>query len=182
MRPTVSANFARRLYRRHHGADICPSYLSWRTVNAADGRPLAVLGYRAAADGPLFLESYLAGPIETVAAERLGMDVGRGDIVEIGCLAALPSPALVRLWHGSATALGDRFSVAVATLTAPLRRGFARVGLPIVPIAPATRGQLAGKRENWGRYYDQDPVVCVGIIADGALALSRYAARLDAHA
>ena len=137
MRPAVSAEFAQRLYRRHHGAQICPSYLNWRTVNAPDGRPLAVLGYRAAEDGPLFLEDYLDGPIEVAAAERLAVDVNRSDIVEIGCLAALPSPALVRLWHGSATALGGQFSVAVATLTAPLRQAFSRVGLPLAPIAPA---------------------------------------------
>ena len=182
MRPSVSAEFAKRLYRRHHGARICPNYLNWRTVNAADGKPLAVLGYRAAADGPLFLESYIDEPIEIVAANRLGVDVTRDEIVEIGCLAALPSPALVRLWYGSATALGDRFSVAVATLTSPLRRAFERVGLPLAPVAQARRGDLPLNGDTWGRYYDQDPVVCVGIIADGASALSRYAARLERRA
>ena len=182
MRPSVSAEFAKRLYRRHYGARICPSYLNWRTVNAAGGIPLAVLGYRAAGDGPLFLETYLDEPIETAATRHLGVGVSRDDIVEIGCLAALPSPALVRLWHGSATVLGDRFSVAVATLTAPLRQSFARVGLPLVPVAPARRDHASATQENWGRYFDQDPMVCVGIIADGASALSRYAARLERRA
>lgn len=113
------------------------------------------------------------------ATEVLGAKIGRNQIVEIERLAALPSPALIRLWLGSALMLGDRFSVAVATLTTPLRKNFARVGLPLVPIASANRGSMPNHHENRGRYYDHDPVVCVGSIADGARALSRYADRLE---
>src|SRR6187402_194533 len=102
MRQTVSREFAQRLYQRHLRAQLKPTYLTWRSINAADGRPLAVLGYRSAEGGPLFLESYLDRPVEQAVSAAFGMDLTRADIVEIGCLAALPSAALVRLWHGSA--------------------------------------------------------------------------------
>jgi hypothetical protein len=182
MRESLPQDFARNLFHRHHRAAINPRYLNWQSINAPDGRPLAVLGYRGAGDGPLFLEAYLDRPIEHLLPERLGMAVERGRIVEIGCLAATPSAALIRLWHETAGILGEDYAVAVATLTEPLRRSFARVGLPLVPITVASRARVAATAEVWGSYYHQAPWVCAGVIADGAQALSRYAGRLEREA
>ena len=181
MRQTLSREFAQRLYEQHHCAKINPSFLQWRSINAPDGKPLAVLGYRYATDGPLFLESYLDQPIEELLLDSLGRSIAREEIVEIGCLAAVPSAALIRLWHETAELLGKDHAVAVATLTEPLRRGFARVGLPLVQIAPASADRVGGGAEDWGRYYHQAPWVCAGLIAEGADALARYAERMEAR-
>jgi hypothetical protein len=179
MREILPREFAKRLFENHHCAKINPRYLQWRSINAPDGKPLAVLGYRSAGDGPLFLESYLDRPIEQIVPERLGITVARHQIVEIGCLAAIPSAAQVRLWRETAELLGEHHAVAVATLTEPLQRSFARIGLPLVPIAAASSDRVAASEEDWGSYYNQVPWVCAGIIAEGATALSRYAGRLE---
>jgi hypothetical protein len=178
MEPSVSRQFVSRIFRERLRATVKPSYLTWQSINAPDGRPLAVLGFRSAGHGPLFLESYLDAPIEDVLAERFGIAVDRDDVVEIGCLAAMPSPALVRLWHESASRLSAQHSIAVATLTEPLRSAFNRVGLPFDEIAPARRGQAPRNGERWGGYYGLNPVVCAGRIGPGLAALSHYAGRL----
>jgi len=179
MKPSVSREFASRLFRQRLNASVKPSYLTWHSVNAADGRPLAVLGYRGAAHGPLFLEAYLDRPIEAVVSEQLGVEFDRARIVEIGCLAALPSAALVRLWHGSAMQLVAQFDIAVATLTQPLRLAFDRVGLPFTEVAPARRDRAPRTNERWGAYYDLDPVVCAGRIGVGLETLARYVSRTE---
>lgn len=178
MRSSVSRQFVSRIFRERLRADVKPSYLTWQSINAPDGHPLAVLGLRSAAHGPLFLEAYLDAPIEAVLSERFGMAVDRSEVVEIGCLAAMPSAALVRLWHRSASQLSAQYSVAVATLTEPLRSAFNRVGLPFEEIAPAQRHQAPRNGERWGDYYDLNPIVCAGRIGTGLAALSHYSERL----
>lgn len=178
MRQSNARDFVKELFKHHHDARINPRYLQWRSINAPDGKPLAVLGYRGAADGPLYLESYIQQPIERLLEDRLGVALARAQIVEIGCLAATPSAALIRLWLESAKVLGKDFAVAVATLTEPLRKAFARVGLPFSTLAPASRERLRDDDDDWGRYYDQEPWICAGVIADGEDALARYAPRL----
>ncbi len=178
MLESQARNFAKERFEHHHHAQIKPHYPNWQSVNASNGEPLAVLGYRSALDGPLFLESYVREPIEQILSNRFGRQIDRAAIVEIGCFAATPSPALLRLWHDAATLLGKDFSVAVATLTTPLRDYFARVGLPLIAIHKATRARVCESDEHWGRYYDENPWVCAGIIADGEAALARYVERL----
>lgn len=170
--------FAKELFKQHHDAQINPQYSQWHSISAESGEPLAVLGYRGAADGPLFLESYVSQPIEQILSARFGRFFERREIVEIGCFAANPSPALIRLWLDAAKLLGGGYTVAVATLTAPLREYFARVGLPLIAIQRASQSRLCDADESWGRYYEQNPWVCAGMIADGAHALARYAERL----
>lgn len=182
MRQTAVQDFARRLYRRHHGAEISPTYLSWRTIKGADDRLLAVLGYRSAGEGHLFLERYLDEAIEDRVFAAIGTRVPRDRIVEIGCLAALPSSALPRLWELTAVALSKPFDVAVATLTAPLRAQFRRIGLPVVQLEAADQAKAGTTANDWGRYYAARPVVCVGRIADGTAALTAFSARMGKRA
>ncbi len=178
MRQALVQDFARRLYRRHHGAEISPTYLSWRTINGIDDRLLAVLGYRSAGEGPLFLERYLDRAIEDRVSAAIGTRVLRERIVEIGCLAALPSGALPKLWELTAVALSEPFDVAVATLTAPLRTQFRRIGLPVVELEAADQTKAGATADDWGRYYAARPVVCMGRIAEGAAALEAFNARI----
>lgn len=180
MRQSFSREFAKCLFERHYDAKISPPYLHWHSINAPTGGPLAVLGYRAAGDGPLFLECYLDKPVEDLVSTWLGTACERNRIVEIGCLAAVSSTALVRLWRETADLLGERYTVAVATLTSRLRENFTRVGLPFTCLAPAREERLSRSVEDWGSYYREEPLVCAGLIAEGVDALSRYTDRTGA--
>jgi len=157
-----------------HSATPCLDYPYWKAVATPGAQPAAALGYRDAALGPLFLEAYLAAPVEEIISRALGCDVERSMIVEIGCLAALPSPALVKLWCETAQALSTTHRVAVATLTRPLRAMLVRVGLPLVWLADAHPELLGTGAADWGTYYDLDPVIYAGDISQGAEALARF--------
>lgn len=158
-----------RKYRDAFGATLTPSFSSYLGCRSG-----AALGYCRAGDTPLFLEAYLDCPVEELVAAALGRAVERGQIVEIGNFAADNAMAMVELWGDAANDLGGSGEVAVATLTAPLRRMFARIGVPIVELAPARCDRLGEKGGEWGSYYDQDPRVCAGIIADGQHAIAAF--------
>ena len=159
-------------YSAVHGAQPSIDYPDYCTIVEPDG-PLAALGYRRAADGPLFLESYLDVPVEAVLARRLGRRVDRSTVVEIGDHASARPQATLRLWAKAAELLAEEAELAVAVLTAPLRRMFGRVGVPVVEIAPALPEQV-GSPTAWGRYYLSDPIVCVGEIEAGRGALEAW--------
>jgi hypothetical protein len=163
--PVLYAFIADR-FAEHHKASPCLDYQRWHSVHGATAPPLATLGTRGADEGPLFLEVYLDRPVEQVLSLAYDRPIDRAQVVEIGCLAALPSPALLTLWCETAAALADRHQVAVATLTRPLRQMFARIGLPFVQLAPADAASLGeDAAREWGSYYQLDPVVCAGWIA-----------------
>ena len=169
----VSDRFHARLSARPD-----PHFASWRAVSIADGALGATLGYRGATEEQLFLEAYLDAPIEAVASQALRREVGRARIVEIGCLAAISPPALVRLWAESAAEFADHYDVAVATLSASLRRLITRAGVPIVELAPADPARIA-EPERWGSYYDDAPMVCAGWTHAGAAGLGRFRGRAE---
>ncbi len=153
-----------RRYFECHGAAPSADYPRYLTMGAPDV-PLAAIGMRSAADGPLFLERYLIEPVETVLTRTLGRPVPRCRVVELGDHASARAAATIGLWREAAAALDGQLDVAVAVLTAPLRAMFARLSLPIVTIAPAHAAALGPAAERWGRYYDADPMVCAGEIA-----------------
>ena len=124
-----------------------------------------------------FLEAYLDAPVEDLAAIALGRPVARRQIVEIGNLAAVNPLAMIALWGAAANDLAALGDVAVATLTAPLRAMFRRIGIPIAAIAPARGERLGSAASAWGRYYDQDPWVCAGVIANGQAAINCFLER-----
>lgn len=91
-------------------------------------------------------------------------------------MAAVPTAAMLTLWNVTAANLVGQHRVAVATLTLPLRKMFARVGLPLVELATADPDRLhADARDRWGSYYDTRPMVCAGEIAAGCAALQAFA-------
>jgi hypothetical protein len=42
----------------------------------------------------------------------------------------------------------------------------------MIELAPADPTKLPASGEDWGRYYDLNPTVCAGFIAEGARALT----------
>ena len=164
-------------FAQQHGAMPCMDYGDWHVIHAPSEKPLAALAVRSAADEQLFLETYIAEPIEQAVSRALGRSIHRNAIAEIGCLAAAPTAAILQLWGDAAVRLVDQHEVAVATLTLPLRRMFARIGLPFIELLPADPGLLRSEmRERWGSYYEMQPIVCVGEIAEGLNALRAFSA------
>ncbi len=146
------------------------------------GKLCATLGYRRAHRETLFLERYLDQPVEQCLAAVLGRDVARDDVVEIGSLASCNAVAMIALWSRTANDLGGDAEIAVAVLTAPLRRMFQRLGVNLVPLAKADPARLGPERAIWGSYYENDPVVCAGLVAEGQARLARFAARIERQA
>lgn len=164
----------RSRYASVHGAASRLDYPRYRAVGQG-GAPRAVLGWRRAESGRLFLETYLDEPVEALVSQALGRPVTRDRIVEIGDHASCSSPATLALWLETARLLSDEAEIGVAVLTAPLRRMFSRIGLPFTAIAPADPARLTCGGRDWGRYYDADPLVCVGEIAAGRAVLDAWA-------
>jgi len=159
-------------YREVFGATAAPGYSDWMAAGTG-----AALGYRRAGAEPLFLETYLDLPVERYVSAALARVIRRDAIVEIGNFAADNAIAMVELWGRAANDLGGNGEVAVATLTRPLRRMFARIGLPITPLAPADPSRLKTGAGEWGDYYATDPMVCMGVIAEGQAAIAGFLGR-----
>lgn len=167
-------SFVDDTYRRAYGARHPAAFGDYLSTGAK-GR--AVLGYRRAGAEPLYLEAYLDDPVETLVSVALRRPVPREAIVEIGNLAADNAWSMIALWGDAANDLGGASEVVVATLTAPLRRMFARIGVPLQALMRAEPERLGNDAAEWGSYYALDPVVCAGSIAEGQRAIGTFQAR-----
>ncbi|MDR3392000.1 MAG: thermostable hemolysin [Sulfuriferula sp.] len=153
-----------------HISQFMPRLLSLRSKR---GDMIAAFGLRPAADTRLFLETYLDQPIETMLQSRLGQDVRREDIIEVGNLSALYPGAARWLIVALTAMLHDAaYKWVVFTGTAALRNGFNRLGLRPVELGAAQLAHLPpSERAAWGSYYDHAPMVMAGDIAYGYRAL-----------
>jgi len=176
MNASLAASVMGRKYREVFGAVPPPSFSDYVAAGREPDR-LAALGYRRASEGTVFLEGYLDRPVELAVGAALGRSVARSAIVEIGNFAADNALVMLELWGTVANDLAASSEVAVATLTAPLRRIFERVGVPFVPLGPARAERLGAAAGDWGSYYRQDPQICAGMIVEGQAAIARWRAR-----
>ncbi len=169
-------DFIRQRFFAVHGAIAPVNYGSFMSrMRAADQG--AALGYRRASEGRLFLESYLDEPIEQVLQQRLGMEVERARVVEIGGLASNSSAALVGLWNSAVCELGDDTDIGVAVLIRPLRAMFRRLGITVHELAPARAERLGTLGTQWGSYYENDPIVCAGSLIEARTQFAGFLAR-----
>jgi hypothetical protein len=125
------------------------------------------VGLRAARDESLYLEHYLAAPVECVLAERAGRAVQRSRIVEVGHLASRNCLAAARIAAALPRYLLERdYEWIVFTGTRTVRGILGRLGAPLHELALATAECVSGTRDSWGRYYDTDPRVYAGFLPD----------------
>ena len=168
-------DFIRRVYRERYGADV--NQFAPVLVSLADetGEVVAAAGYRPGDRGPLFLEQYLAAPIETYLVQGPSVIPERSRLVEVGHLAAIRAGAgrrLILLLGPHLAALG--FQWVIGTLTLELRQLFLRLGVVPLSLAEADPACLGADIARWGSYYDHRPVVLAGRID---LALQAFARR-----
>ena len=171
--------FIAGVFARRFGAACRPSPRSWSACAIpAMAAIVAAAGYRPARQGPLFLERYLAAPIESVLGGHSDAAPAREVVVEIGHLAASRAGAGQRLMMLLGPHLEQQgFRWVVGTLTQELRHLMLRLGITPLALAKADPAALADQAAAWGSYYEHGPVVLAGELRP---ALRRLARRLGA--
>jgi len=169
-------HFIRAVYAERFGATVrrfAPCLVSLRD---GDGRIVAAAGYRFAGTQALFLERYLAEPVDAALHRSAGTLPAREGIVEVGHLAAARAGEgrrLILLLGPHLAARGAQW--VVSTLTEELRHLFVRIGVTPLALGAADPARLGDEAADWGDYYAHHPVVLAGHLP---LALRTLARRL----
>jgi len=175
---TEVERFIKLVFRRAYNARIS-HFLPYLLSMRQGSQMLAALGIRPAAEGELFLESYLDAPIENSLAAHFKCPVDRSRVVEIGNLSSTHGGgARALIVTLTAYLSGAAYEWAVFTATPKVRNNFAKLGIELVPLAQADKTRLGEDQHNWGSYYDQGPMVVAGRIAHG---VDKVLAALDAE-
>lgn len=152
-------------FARKHDASIAsfmPTLLSFRD---AGGRLRGVIGLREAQPQPLYLEQYLAQPVEAAISTAAGAPVARRQVIEVGNLAGANCRAAVRMVAMLPSYLLERdYRWIVFTATSAVRSILHGFGAPLVELARADGSRVSGGPDRWGRYYDNDPRVLAGYL------------------
>ena len=158
--------FVRQQFARHHAADI-DSLMPWQCA-LCDGNDqlVASVGLRSAAQSPLFLEHYLAQPVEQQLAQVLQRPVAREEILEVGNLAATSGHARLLFVAMAHYLSGERFRYVVFTATDKVQEIVAQLGLPALFLAEA-KAERVPVPDRWGNYYQRSPKVLAGEIRSG---------------
>jgi len=160
--------FIRRRFAEQHAARVTRFMPCLLGLHAADGSLHGAVGLRLAHAGPLFLERYLDHPIEEAIGLRCDGAADRGEIVEVGNLAADGQGSARRLIVSVAERLSGRGLRWVAfTGTPALLNSFRRLGFSLHRVGPADPARLGPEHSDWGRYYDCRPQVMFGRIPEG---------------
>jgi len=171
-RPEIEAFIAQR-FAEAYGARLDRFLPVLVALRDRAGNIVAAAGFGAADDGPLFLERYLALPIESAFTAKAKRPVARQSIVEIGNLAACTPGGTRLLAAAIARLLVDRgFEWAVFTATTPVRNAITRCGLLGYDFGPAERRAMGEALPLWGSYYDNDPRLVGGSLTSAAVALA----------
>jgi len=171
-RRAAAEALVRSCFRETYGARVGYFLPSLLTLFQPPRGPQAVLGFGSATGQPLFLEHYLEVPIQEAVARVSGRAVARADMVEVGNLA-VAFPGGARCLAVALTAfLAARGAGWVAfTARTALRNTFERLGIALHPLAEARADRLPGGGSEWGRYYDDGPLVVAARVRQGAAAV-----------
>jgi len=160
------ARFVRALYLARYGAHIALPRGPFLALRDASGRVRAALALRRG-EAPFFLEHYLDAPVHTFLPGGV-----RDGIVEVGSLAAdVPGGARALVVTLTAFLAACSMQWVVFTARRELRNTFARLGIVLHPLAAAHPDRLPDGGAGWGSYYEGDPQVVAGEVAQGAGAV-----------
>ena len=154
-----------RVYAERYGASI-PSWAPQLVSIAVDGEIVAAAGWRPAQE-PLYLERYLAAPIERLIVDRLGRPgPSRSRIVEVGHLSATRAGQGVRLMARLGAYLASLgYDWVASTATPGVRATFERLGVEVLELGHATAKAAGPHAGAWGSYYELGASVIAGELA-----------------
>lgn len=166
-------------YRLAYGAEIT-SFLPILFSMTANSVSQAVLGLRPACCQPLFLEQYLATPVEQRLADALKQPVSRRQMIEIGNLAASTRGASLPLFVVMTAAIERaHYRWMLFTATPEVEKLIKRLDYSPIYLCDASAEQLGQNAGSWGSYYKRAPQVMAG---DTKLALQALQASPRSHA
>lgn len=153
--------FISEVFRQAYGAKLRRFKPCLMSLRDQDNRLVAACGFRSAAHGALFLETYLDRPVEAVLAEHAGFPVKRSEIVEVGNFSVI-EPGMARYLIA---AINDRLyhtsnQWAVFTTIPMLYNVFIKLGMRPEILGVADSNRLAPEeRLEWGSYYEHKPQI-----------------------
>jgi hypothetical protein len=155
------------VFRQAYEAEVSSFYPNLVGFNV-ENQLRAVVGYRDGRTSNLFSEQYLDSPAHELASARLGMQIEREQMVEVGNLAIV-DPGYARWVIAASTAFlaAAGYRWVVFTATRPLANAFRRLGLKPLLLGAADPGRLPDAGTSWGGYYSTSPAVYVGDIHAG---------------
>lgn len=157
-------DFIKRVFANRYNANVT-TFTPDLMVLEQRGAIVAAAGWRSAKASTLFLERYLDTPIEQAMAHLAPAPISRARIVEVGHLAAQRPGSSIYLFRALASYLhAQGFEWVASTATQELVGIFSRLGLPPLALAAANPERLNGQADNWGSYYDTQPIVAAGKI------------------
>lgn len=161
--------FVHKAFARVYGADIKQFMPNFIRIKDHKDNSVAIMGFRDASSGPLYLENYLDEPIEEAISRYMGCTIPRSEIVEVGNLAeAKPGDARMAIIGATAFFYSAGYRWVVFTGVTRLRNAFVRLGLSPKQLIEVDERRLPEDEvKQWGSYYDGDPVVCFGSIEGG---------------
>jgi len=135
-----------------HGATI-HDFMPVLLTMGCHGKITSATGIRAAAVQPLFLEQYLAQPIESTLGGLAGQPVRRDNIAEIGNLVATQGGSSYLLFMVLTAVLEQAgFEWVVFTATPQVQKVLAYLGLPVHELCEADPARLTESSVlEWGR-------------------------------
>lgn len=155
-------SYIHKRFAEVHGAEVTHFLTNIISLRCA-GEYTAAVGLASASSGKLFAEQYLDAPIEQVIGNKLGLQVARDQIVEIG--------NLVSTWKGSSLllfiAIGEvmkrlGYHYVMFTGTREVKALLARLRYMPVVLADADPSVLPDGGASWGSYYTNQPQVMFG--------------------
>lgn len=163
-------------FRVAHGARIRDFMPRLLTLGCQDHFSAAI-GVRPAAAQPLFLERYLAQPIEVMLTGSAGHLVARHQVVELGNLVATQRGASQLLFL-LLTAMLSRTELewAVFTATPQVQKSVERLlGIELNVLQDADPSRLGAEElADWGSYYENQPRVVAGKISSAMMNLAAH--------
>jgi hypothetical protein len=158
-------DLARERYARDYQARIAPSPDSFIAL-CADGAagsdvvPLACAGLTYGGERSLLIEHYLGDAPTDVISRHTRTQCEPAGLVEVGPLASNePGAGLKLIGMVPALCWCNGASYLLCTVTQPLARTLARIGLEFTGLAEAREECLPEEqRGRWGSYYDTAPV------------------------
>ena len=163
-RRAEAEDFIRHIFHERYGADV-KSFAPNLMLIEEDERIVASAGWRGANSEPLFLERYLDAPIERIIGQRAGIQIDRKRIVEVGNLASdRAGGSLDIILHMARHLHRAGFEWVVFTATQQLIGIFTKLGLPLLALSVADATRLGDAANDWGSYYETQPIVVTGPI------------------